>query len=247
MKIEHILENLRGVKSFHDNTWDEIITELEKSNITTKGGGFADVITSPNWDYAYKIFQLDSAYTAYLKSCKNNQDNPHIPKIIKGPKQIHSFHKRSHLALNHLYVVKLEKLEEINHDNENIDIVEFVCDFAWEYLYRSNSLDLMLDPFDSSSRTPDYTLEDIFKKYPTYPLKPLLDTIKKINSYCRAELDLNPTNFMERKDGTIVITDPLYIGNEMSNNFSRTPTKAPDDFRTIPPQTKTTTGPTYKK
>jgi hypothetical protein len=80
MKIEHILENLRGVKSYHDNTWDEIITELRKSNITTKGGGFADVITSPNWDYAYKIFQLDSAYTAYLNFCKKNQDNPHIPK-----------------------------------------------------------------------------------------------------------------------------------------------------------------------
>lgn len=246
MKVQHIIENLIGTHQYRDKTWDEIFQTLKNSphEISVLGSGsFADVISSPEWKYVYKIYQRDSAYTSFIHFCTQHQDNPHLPKILKPPKKLHAFHKRSHLSSDHLYAVKLEKLYDLN--DINYKIVEFVSDYAYHY---TNSNHLLHDPFDpNSSRVAEYTLDDLIDMYPKYPIRQLLDTIKQIFSKCRFRLDLHDGNFLQRLDGTIVIIDPLYEPNDIPTSIDFIQNKTPDDFRDIKPQTKTIQGPTYKK
>jgi hypothetical protein len=71
-------------------------------------GSYSEVFQNPSYDYVLKIFSSsDDKYIKYFQYVKQNQNNPHVPKI-KG-----SIVKLSPTA----YAARIEKLSPINDDD----------------------------------------------------------------------------------------------------------------------------------
>ena len=206
MKLEFILEQLRGVKKYHNLTWDDIRDELRKQGIKSIGmGRYGEVFHKPDWNYVIKVFESDDAYLDYVNFCITN-NNPHFPKFIKKPKSFHQFHKRLHHSSKMLQIVKMELLAPLK-DHWYSDNLENICNL----IFRENIKNVVIYDDDITKPKMYDNIEDIINDNNNKPqLRELISALvqikNKFNSYI---LDIHSENLMQRKDGTIVITDPI--------------------------------------
>lgn len=146
----------------------------------------------------YKVYTHDPGYEKFLSYARQNQDNPHVPKIMAVGK----------LPLNkertlHIHGVKMERLQPLSLDHPLRGMME--------NRYRGFSG----ESEDVRRQIRDNT--ELKEKYPKFheTLTQLLDQ----SDY----LDLHSQNIMQRKDGTPVITDPYVDSSTGQFKFSGTP------------------------
>lgn len=136
----------------------------------------------------YKLYSHDPGYEKFLAHARENQDNPHFPKIMAVGKVPLNKEKTLHLR-----GVKMERLQPLSPDHPLHD--------------------MMMDRFSGfagSSSNVKKHLEsntELKEKYPKF--HKTLNDLADRSHY----LDLHPGNIMQRKDGTPVITDP-YVEDE---------------------------------
>ena len=84
------LYELLGIKNLSDKILDgfpsypqnKIQKTLLDNGFKLLGkGNYSSVYTHPKFNYALKIFDNDDGYTKFIKYCKQNQSNPHLPKF----------------------------------------------------------------------------------------------------------------------------------------------------------------------
>lgn len=81
-------------KVMADNGWKKI----------NEFGFFANVYQHPNYPYVAKVFVNDNSYLKYFNYIKQNQSNPHVPKVRGKAVRIG----------NNAYVVRMEPLERVS-------------------------------------------------------------------------------------------------------------------------------------
>lgn len=155
-------------------------------------GMFGAVYKHPkNEDTVIKVFQ-DKGYHEYINWAKQNQDNPHVPKI-------YAYKKLNHHGLG---VVKMERLHPLSVDNA---ADAHYITHANSYLRHETGqriLDTMDDAEDFGAFLPSSYFNTIHKLASTYPHR---------------KFDLHSQNLMKRYETTpqgfrkthIVITDPF--------------------------------------
>lgn len=189
----------------------EIISNFLKENGYEQVVGtnnFADVFVSSNSNIVVKIGTRETDYDGWLPFAKFAQDNPnkHFPKI--GSIKV----VRNNRGIK-FYVAFMEKLHPVQ--GYDIDQVRHILSqIAQEVRYTSTPklskvlkrmvLILSRDPVWRRERLP--VLEKLVKNDLSL-LKAVVDIQKNLPNY--SPDFLNEKNYMMRKDGTLVITDPL--------------------------------------
>lgn len=205
MKLKQIHEQLQGVKKYHQLTWHELVGELAKVGIQSLGKGrFGQVFFKAGWNYVIKVFENDSAYLEYVDFCINNP-NPHYPKFIKKPLNMHQFHVRTHHAEKMMQIVKIELLKPLDEPWYSLNL-EKIFKLLTKQVSEIEIFNEHRNQYES------YTdVNEIFNLYKRYNVEQIMSAIYKIKHYFpNYKLDLHRQNLMQRSDGTVVLSDPLY-------------------------------------
>jgi hypothetical protein len=211
------------IMAANSNTMNEFRDKLSRNGFDKEvlgSGVFGIVFSRPGKNYVYKVFKADDwGYRKYLKYMLDNQDNPHVPKIIGKPLRLRLRDKTggevetpdevklSGLSIGNnlpaykridLVMVKLERLEPL-------DFTNIFHDEAWDAVRRILDAMRILDSIYTNDTEKARAKKEIeyYKK-----LKPdLLVLLESIHNLSNADIDLHSQNVMMRGD-TIVITDP---------------------------------------
>lgn len=205
---DYELDELIGVKKYKDLTARQIMKKMEDElGLKRLGNGaFGDVVESPDPNWVYKVLEKDPAYEEYIDFIAKNP-NEHFPKI-KRVKKMTSFFKRYQVQENKFLVVVIEKLEKIPQDrvqfavdlvNDDVDSIPTHTPEGDKNYSKFTLEELMSHDWDG------WTSEDMWSTY--YAAR----TIHKsdLNRPHHSFMDLHRNNIMQRKDGTIVLIDPI--------------------------------------
>ena len=214
MKNLNELEVTKYIKSFGKQpSLNNIDHFLSSYGWTPLGSGsFATVLENPKKTYVLKIFKKYSIYFEYVNFIKENQSNPHLPKISRYVKKIP-------FGINYLYV-RMEKLQPVQNYRK------FLPELIYFY-YKSMKSDIM-SPYDPGGSIINKLMDDVKHEYHALFYKGELDKIftiigrkpdnnwiqvvDKLLEYCKKIdlyfLDIHDGNFMQRGN-TLIITDPM--------------------------------------
>jgi thiamine kinase-like enzyme len=209
-----LLQELTGVKRFHEVSTATIFRLLKRHGIDFVGAGrYGHVFTSPKWDYVVKLFRDDPTYLRYVNYVLKHPNNEHFPKIVKRPLHMHMFHKRPE-SDDKMWLVKIEKLEPVD-ENMAWFLGHVAADIAYYKITENPDIDKKLSAVDLPDGTTahDMSYNDLLDECPW--LGSLVDAWVQIALHAAKptdHMDTNMDNFMQRKDGTIVLIDPMWEG-----------------------------------
>ena len=198
-------------KSFNIDNYDTPFSKrdyernLRKEGYKELGSGcFATTFGKPNkrtvvkvgiykeetfWTNNGKLGLVDGnhAYMAYIRAIRTKQDNPFFPKVKSV--QFHHYAEDNGKIVQVYFIVELERLKELSYnDTGGVEIAEMLFD-GWS----SSSI---LIGFGA------YMPKQLLKWY-----KQSLQVIQRLKrDHCD---DLHNGNIMVRKNGELVITDPV--------------------------------------
>lgn len=200
---------------------DPSVVSLKKTHEALKGrkliasGIFSGIYESGNAETVLKLTTCSATYNMFT----NNEmkfDDVHSPKIIKNYGQVGTYligknvketrHTKPDPKLVPLYLFEVEKLEKISKGANR----SFALNLTYELRQR-----LSQRQYGSSVRQATAKiLEELADTVPGFAQHlTLLGYFKKLNyfvqSYNDAFYDIHAANLMQRKDGTIVFSDPV--------------------------------------
>jgi len=166
--------------------------QLEKFGWKLEGSGvYSSVWSNPKKSYILKINKIpDPGFDHYVSVIKGSR-NPHFPKI--------SDRRQIFITGRSYYAYLIEKLEEFPNRATAEDYAS-MFNFVINLNMEEKPLESLIEEYGA--------IPEIFKKQPKL-IKALRIVSYESKPFFR--IDLHDENFMQRKDGTIVITDP-YIG-----------------------------------
>ncbi len=180
-----------------DVTIKQYTRKLKASGFKQIGMGcFATVYLHPGKNRVYKVGKLDCddagewAYLSFVKKVLRNNNNPWFPKIysVKIFKTKASKDHYAHFDENEMFfVVSMERLNEIKGSDDKSEMLEKLIQFHTVF-------------------------GSIFKgTMPDKNIKHFVGAMRVLNSLERNghELDIHNANIMTRKNGQVVITDPV--------------------------------------
>lgn len=187
-------DKTRADSSNPGDSWAKITEYFKARGFSPIGAGAkATVYDHPRYPFVIKFFYKDSAYRTWLNFCKQNQQNPYVPKIKGAPTKIKG---------TDFYFVRLEKLHQL-----------------YDISIPHNKMRMFIDIIDVFWDTPSMGIAALNRekermeneKIPVlidYP-DSLLEVFSFLNKY-KSYLDLHIGNLMTRSNGEFVIVDPLY-------------------------------------
>lgn len=206
-------DEMIGVKKYHDFTIDHA-TELVAKDLGTKvlgGGAYGTVIQSSNSDVVYKVLESDAGYMRFVRLVQQYPDK-HYPKIYKV-KNLTSFFKRYRVQNDKFYVIALETLFPIDEKKTGMKAT-FIASLLNTYSPKE-APKLMPNGHNNINQVPTSEFLQFMPE-----LKSLWTAYMKVKGALQESSDYFPDihtgNLMMRKDGTVVITDPMgsYSGAE---------------------------------
>jgi len=221
-----IIDELRGVKKYHDLTSDQLMAQIAQDyNLQILGSGlFGTVIQTKNPDTVVKVFESDDAYLRFLEMA-NAHPNVHFPKAKGLPRLMTAFYKRHSIQPDKFVVLELEKLYPLDDD---------IADFCESLAYQTIDEEPLVLP-DGSQNSKHMTYAQLIGDYPW--ISTLKRAMNMIIDWDLGENDMNAGNFMRRKYGTIVIMDPVYDPNSVAWSVAALPANQPRNVQ----------GPHYRK
>jgi len=205
MKLQSILEGLIGIKGLSNSYWYDIEKILLNNGFFIAGkGSHAKVYAHPHKKYVYKVFDNDVAYSLYIQYCLQNQNNPHIPKIIKQPLEIVKFFKHNDTQ-NNFTVVRVERLNNLDVKFSEFYNVKLQYNIV---MYRKfGEYQIFRDHYNPSKAYRG--INEYINAYPEFQFSSVFKTLNDIYDKIKFFADISPSNFMRRDDGTVVIIDPV--------------------------------------
>lgn len=222
-----LLNELKGVKKYYKLTWYEITQLLKRKGIKSVGSGrYGTVFTHPSWNYVVKVTTNDPSYLSFVDFVRKHP-NKHYPLVLHKPLSLRAFHKRPASELKrHLEIVKIEKLQELspniaNFVAENIErFVQINLDIKHK---RDDALDYRVPNHqmlqDDGKWEKGMTNREAAARYPwMLELAAAWQAVFDSDTV-EGSPDITTHNFMKRKDGTVVITDPVWEGSNPYKDY----------------------------
>jgi len=136
----------------------------------------------PGYEWVFKIFTHDPAYMNYIKYARANQRNPHVPKF-----------KGSIMKINdQTFAIRMEHLEP-GKSNAHKAVVNELKNISFLRTYVQKSKEDAFPFTKKHFKGIHKIVDDLFHIMPNM------------------KLDITPENIMERTDGTLVVTDPVFL------------------------------------
>lgn len=166
----------------------------KKKNISLiDSGAYASVYGNNKDNFVYKIGSYESlesdGYLSYLKTIEGN-NNPIFPKIYKV--KLYKVTNEEGEVVDRFYVVKMERLKEFNPKHSTTSFAE---------LYEG------LKDHRNYQREPVTKLKKNHHIAKIPSIKPVLKMLKDLGE--EFSPDWHEDNMMMRKNGHLVITDPV--------------------------------------
>jgi len=228
-----ILNELRGFRTFPLldvilDKWKErytrgnskhALSELKKllseNNYRVLGNGALGItFQPPTRNYVIKIYQ-DHAYSRVARVMKEHAQDVHMPKIIWGPVTIRTSNQTP------IQAVVMEELKPISGLFEQIVDDDMFPSYANAY----TSKHAFMREVEKNIRYGFYSIRPQSAKanYIRNICSELYDTLEKfknVNPSGNNYYDLHSGNFMQRANGVIVVTDPIY--DDFGGGYSNT-------------------------
>ena len=212
-------DEMIGVKKYHNYRADELAKVIANDfGMTYLGrGALGQTIQTRDPEVVLKVFETDSAYLSFINYIMRHP-NKHYPKVIRAPKQMTAFYKRYDIQPNQYTILALEKLYELPEnmaafirDVANADDLYDKPDFLPNGELNGNNDSGYYDDDDEygDNYTPSYTFNDLKRDYPWIPSLWEAAHAALHSKSVKGGRDLHAGNLMMRKDGTIVIIDPV--------------------------------------
>lgn len=192
--VYKLLQQSKHIDGFIDGL------EEEGFEVNTLGQGyFAVVFERPGGKDVYKLFTAkDKGYLSYLQFVKQNQNNPHVPKIYGGLMRVKMPLNDSKHHGEDWILVRIEKLSDRgNHPELNSVTMNHYISSQPDFTSRHQSSKLPMKP---------NALKAFEKKYPQ--MAQVLKWIASNGNRNGVTIDLHGDNYLFRGD-TVVITDPF--------------------------------------
>lgn len=218
-----LLQELMGVKRFHKYTIEQLFKMFRRLGVKTSHGKFGTVFMHPSWDYVYKVMLKDDPQYMDFVNYVMKHPNKHFPKFKRTPIEMHAVHTRSRSEQDAFWVVKIERLNEINDRN----LLKFIVhnleagmtavygeqhndNYSLDYKGKNIGMWMPDGEFETN-----ISMREVFKRYPWY--KDLCAAAAHYNQYATEHdqagvNDNHGGNYMQRDDGTIVFIDPSWAG-----------------------------------
>ena len=211
-----LLTELTGIKHLYASTREDLIDMLEKRGIKFIGGGkYGSVFAHDSWNYVLKIVENDPHYLAFVDWAMKHP-SPHFPKFAKKPLKMHTFHQRNRTDSNEMWVIKIEKLQPIRDKKLLQFLVSELENMAVAAWRGDNGHDITTIHPNYLQNMPDGTQQrgvswqQMFERWPW--MHSLGMTYANFWDAEAGTPDIHGDNLMQRSDGTIVITDPVWEG-----------------------------------
>lgn len=196
-------------KKSSENKYDgEEQNELLSSELRGLGwkfsgsGDYSDVYSHAHKDFIIKINRMQDNGFKYFEKLTKEFPNPHFPKFYEIKKMYGAS----------IYLYKIEKLEPL-HSEDGFLFFEIL--FSVRHATNAKTLRTGLRMLENEGKTIEelshgcLTDRDISDFYKYLDHEPALEkAVDILLTHKRESLDISFANIMERKDGTIVITDP---------------------------------------
>lgn len=201
VKEDQNLEELTGVKQFQNYTLPQLIGILadEYKFKILGGGALGTVLQGPDPNFVYKVVEKDDAYLSFVNFAMKHP-NVHYPRFFKV-KPLTAFYARYKIQPNKFTVIKLEKLQPLPEGTGS-----FVSQLS-----EVRRLETATPTNLPNGRT-NYEDLSFYELAETRPwIVTLWNAIRAVQKSraMKGEHDFHPGNFMQRQDGTVVITDPV--------------------------------------
>lgn len=191
----------------HSNKdYDQLIAEFEASGGKVIGSGsFGIVYSHPKWPYVLKVFSWDDPY---LKFARYAYDNPHpsFPKFYGKPQRVVPHYTRYKDEAKQ-YLTRIEKLNPVPSGILNKLDVNLML-----YFHFKENPQLIKD------RMQFMKLSSKIKSLPKEIYNLLEGWYLLRRDLSDLNPDIHPDNVMMRDDGQYVWIDPVWTGNENSEN-----------------------------
>lgn len=211
-----LLTELTGVKHLYQKTREDLINMLEQRGIKCIGGGkYGSVFAHDSWDYVLKIIENDPHYLTFVDWAINHP-SPHFPKFAKKPLKMHTFHSRNRTDSNIMWVIKIEKLQPIQDKKLLrflVSELERMAIAAWRKKNGHNISDVnphYQQNMPDGTQQKGVSWQQMFERWPW--MYSLGLTYANFWDAEAGTPDIHGDNIMQRSNGTIVITDPVWEG-----------------------------------
>lgn len=227
---EQRVDELVGVKKFANMTHLDIVKYLKdtfgEGRFRVLGDGTNAIALELN-GVVYKFWLKDSAYEDFVRYAAKNQDNPLLPKIRSGIKELPAFFVRSNLAPDTIRYVKLEFLESctdrsIRCTNES-GIYRDMATLASGIHARLRITELTAQQIEDQFVEKFYDSDAVAagkdgSQTLTPEFKNLIQTVWEITQLGDHLADYHDGNFLSRENGEVVIIDPIANESDISLN-----------------------------
>lgn len=220
------MKAIEFVNEYEQNTDNsrQIFARLQQLGYKKLGGGVDATVWSKDEGHVIKILmpqndreQADNAFLFFYNICKENQNNPFLPKFIDIGGQHHSVFEINGISYRQIAMERLQPIQEgsiIEAMIWGLSDLATVAFIKWKdvrkQLMSSNFWEHFPNGSDIGIKVADLLKYESSDKF----YNQLFLTMQNLFIKGRASgygWDLHTENVMQRKDGTPVITDP-YMG-----------------------------------
>jgi hypothetical protein len=202
------LDELIGVKKLQDEDLKGIISHMQKSGFKELGrGAFGAAFKHPIKPGVIKFWVKDSSYDSFIDYIQKHPSK-YFPKLLSKPKELSSFFLRPKHFPDKVKYVRMEELKPIeNHKilsslsallsrltDPDADYEEIE---KWAYGEKSNFTDMV----------------DDFKDFYEVVQK----MVMKLCSSGENKIDIEYSNNVMQRNGTIVFTDPIFNEHDLED------------------------------
>lgn len=197
-----ILQELLGIKKYTDDTITAFLNRMVRDKkIKVRNGSFAFVVIPEDTAYVYKVWTHDDGWWEYLEYIGDHPNNEHLLRTKGRIKKIKFTFKRPEDFDTDLHVIKLEKLAELETNDEAYGQVRGLMLYLRKYdVHKLNKEDI-----------PEIQAWIQEKEFVKPPPASFIETVLDVlQSSAISSNDFHTGNVMLRGN-TLVITDPYYV------------------------------------
>lgn len=221
--FNNVLDFLLNPKN-RTKTWQELMHEFQASGGQFLGSGqFGRVFSHPRWNYVVKMFN-DPYYLRFVRLAVKIP-HPSFPKFMGTAQKIIPFYRRS-MSEATSYIVRMEKLQPVTDHTMMDEIIEKCQGTLYYFWAKEQGKENEEQERRVFFREPGVrgrqekiikekvyqrTL-DFFAKYPK--AEKLCEGLHIIHKNIKeASFDIKDSNIMQRQNGDLVWSDPLWGGS----------------------------------
>jgi len=202
------LSELLGVKKFYNSTVEEVLHSMSGDYQEVGRGSFGVTLKHSSKPIVVKFWISDTSYDDFINYVATHPSK-HLPKLYSKPKELSSFFAIPKNFPEKVHYVKMEKLERLK-DNHDADLIKGIFNELCD-LPSKKDVDHLIEQLEEAKDS-DYSEWSRLKKLVDDVPKFLHEMFEMLHHLLNGKnnLDIHDENIMQRANGELVITDPIY-------------------------------------